>query len=577
MTKNMQRNGEPCSGTETSLQAPNNLSEDVESKIEQTLAKTIEPPDGGWGWIVVLGSFLIHVIVDGITYSFGVIFIALLEDFQGGKGDTAWILSIFVGMTLGSGPIASALVNMYSCRTVTMVGALIGAAGFAISSFAPGIWFLYLSLGIVAGFGFGLIYLPAIVIVSYYFEKRRALATGLACCGSGFGTFIFAPLSELLVKHFGWKETCFWMAAIILQCCIFGALFRPLPLVDNTEVLPAIEITGVELKDKALSESHVGIVQTGKARSAEVTKSKISLNHITSLSSLNQPLPGHQLKQHIPLHRKDVFYSGSLQNIPLYTQNKSDYVTSNMSIVHSLHQAQYPAQAGKKSQGRCGNFAGSFKSLIDFSLLKDWAFVLFLLSNFFTSLGFNAPFLFIPDRAKEYNISSGKAAFLVSIVGIANTVGRIMFGFIADLRRVKRYRLYIYNTGLVIAGLATAFSSGSSHASQIIYSIVFGVFIGCCVSLTAIILVDLLGVDKLTSSFGVTLLGQGVAVLIGPPICGWLYDATGSYMWPFAVTGGSIAFSGAMLYFIPTLSKFQHKIRTSEEMNMGVRIGTTSL
>ena len=53
--------------------------------------------------MVVFSSFMIHVIVDGITYSFGVLFIALLEDFQGGKGNTAWILSIFVGMTLGSG------------------------------------------------------------------------------------------------------------------------------------------------------------------------------------------------------------------------------------------------------------------------------------------------------------------------------------------------------------------------------------------------------------------------------------------------------------------------------------------
>jgi len=42
------------------------------------------------------------------------------------------------------------------------------------------------------------------------------------------------------------------------------------------------------------------------------------------------------------------------------------------------------------------------------------------------------------------------------------------------------------------------------------------------VSLTAIVLVDLLGVDKLTSSFGLTLLVQGVFVLIGPPIAGEL-------------------------------------------------------
>ena len=50
-----------------------------------------------------MSSLLIHVVIDGITYSFGVMFVALLEDFQANKGDTALILSIFVGMTLATG------------------------------------------------------------------------------------------------------------------------------------------------------------------------------------------------------------------------------------------------------------------------------------------------------------------------------------------------------------------------------------------------------------------------------------------------------------------------------------------
>uniref|UniRef100_A0A914EGB2 Uncharacterized protein n=1 Tax=Acrobeloides nanus TaxID=290746 RepID=A0A914EGB2_9BILA len=29
--------------------------------------------DGGYGWFVVLGSFLIHAFTDGFVYSFGVI------------------------------------------------------------------------------------------------------------------------------------------------------------------------------------------------------------------------------------------------------------------------------------------------------------------------------------------------------------------------------------------------------------------------------------------------------------------------------------------------------------------------
>ena len=36
-----------------------------------------------------------------------------------------------------------------------------------------------------SGIGFGWIYLPAIVTVGYYFDTKRAFATGIAVCGSG--------------------------------------------------------------------------------------------------------------------------------------------------------------------------------------------------------------------------------------------------------------------------------------------------------------------------------------------------------------------------------------------------------
>lgn len=57
------------------------------------------PPDGGWGWMVVLSSFLIHVIADGIVYSFGVFFVEFLDYFKGGKGETAWVGSLVPAVT----------------------------------------------------------------------------------------------------------------------------------------------------------------------------------------------------------------------------------------------------------------------------------------------------------------------------------------------------------------------------------------------------------------------------------------------------------------------------------------------
>jgi MCP family monocarboxylic acid transporter-like MFS transporter 14 len=40
------------------------------------------------------------------------------------------------------------------------------------------------------------------------------------------------------------------------------------------------------------------------------------------------------------------------------------------------------------------------------------------------------------------------------------------------------------------------------------------------VSLTSVVLVDLLGLERLTSSFGLLLLFQGIATVVGPPLCG---------------------------------------------------------
>lgn len=79
-----------------------------------------------------------------------------------------------------------------------------------------------------AGLGFGMIYLPAIVSVTCYFDKYRSLATGIAVCGSGLGTFIFSPLVDHLVKGHGWRVTVAVISGLVMLCTVFGMLFRPL-------------------------------------------------------------------------------------------------------------------------------------------------------------------------------------------------------------------------------------------------------------------------------------------------------------------------------------------------------------
>jgi MFS family permease len=75
---------------------------------------------------------------------------------------------------------------------------------------------------------------------------------------------------------------------------------------------------------------------------------------------------------------------------------------------------------------------------------------------------------------------------------------------------------------LVISGVATMVAPlcGASVIQHIGYASFFGFFSGGYVALTSIVLVDIVGIEKLSDAFGVLLLFIGVATAIGTPIVG---------------------------------------------------------
>ena len=185
-------------------------------------------PDGGWGWVVVVASFFVHCIADGVTMSFGVLFIELLNQFKESKSFTSLVGSLFMAIPLLAGPIASVLTDHFGCRTVTIAGAIVAFIGFFLSAFANSIVFLLITLGVITGLGLAVCYVAAIVIVAFYFEKRRSLATGIAVAGSGIGTFVFAPFLQHLIDGYGWRGCLIIVSGLFLNMCVCGAVMRDL-------------------------------------------------------------------------------------------------------------------------------------------------------------------------------------------------------------------------------------------------------------------------------------------------------------------------------------------------------------
>ena len=191
------------------------------------------PPDGGWGWVVVAASFLCNMVLDGIGYSFGILLEPLMKHYNEGKGMISmvsiedyevfsvltWLLqvgSILAGVIMLVGPISSVLVGKFGPRKTCIVGAVVSALSIFISTYSVNVYMLMVFYGVLGGLGLGLMYVPAVTAVGYWFEKKRSLVTGISTCGSGFGTIVFAPVVTALESSLGWQ----WCNTIVALFCL---------------------------------------------------------------------------------------------------------------------------------------------------------------------------------------------------------------------------------------------------------------------------------------------------------------------------------------------------------------------
>lgn len=140
-------------------------------------------------------------------------------------------------------PVGSMVANRWSCRASVVLGGLLSSCGLLISSFSSSLQFLYFSMGILTGLGFALCYTPAIVMVGRYFHRRKALAYGMAMSGSGIGTFVLAPVVQLLIELYSWRGALLVLSAFVANLCVCGALLRPIALreVEDEEMQSAGE------------------------------------------------------------------------------------------------------------------------------------------------------------------------------------------------------------------------------------------------------------------------------------------------------------------------------------------------
>ncbi|GAA5815558.1 hypothetical protein MFLAVUS_009070 [Mucor flavus] len=146
-------------------------------------------PDGGFGWFVVLGAFLVQVTSFGTATS-------VMQDyyeqnvFKGAAVELSFVGTIALVCLNSVSPLVQICASRFGIRVVLITGTFLVGLGLEMAGFSTQIWHLYLTQGVLFGVGASCIYVAIMGVAPQWFTKRRGLALGMIASGSGIGGLI---------------------------------------------------------------------------------------------------------------------------------------------------------------------------------------------------------------------------------------------------------------------------------------------------------------------------------------------------------------------------------------------------
>ena len=220
------------------------------------------------------------------------------------------------------------------------------------------------------------------------------------------------------------------------------------------------------------------------------------------------------------------------------------------------------AKTGPRRRPEC-------KKIFEFSLLKDGFFIIMLLSTCTSAVGYTNFIILLPSYAIKMGFDKSQASLLLSVVAGLDFVGRIGGAALSDLRFIQRKWFFI--VGLLMSGVALSLlPMAETYNSLVIYCACFGLASGTYIGVTAVILADQLGPEKLGSSYGITLFVNGLLQLVGPPICGVLFERLGRYEPILVGLGISLIFGASMWLFTPFIERRRQRLLAQAVIDDGM-------
>ncbi|XP_051572622.1 solute carrier family 16 member 6b [Myxocyprinus asiaticus] len=451
-----------------------------------------EVPDGGWGWVVAAAFFFVEVFTYGIIKIFGIFLQDLMSCFGESNSRVSWAISICVFVMAFTAPLSMVMSNRFGYRPVIMLGGLLISLGTITTAFTQSITEMYITMGVVAGLGYCLTFLPTVTILSQYFSRRRSLVTSIASTGECFSLLALAPALNALKEQIGWRYCLVVIGVLQSSIIVFGALLKPIiikPIPSTTEGVtsPLKEPESKYDLENEFTHTSFSSVDSG----------------VQSISSSQTNLSQGQ---------------GS-------TEPDSAEIKEHGEEEERKNKEETPLKEEEKEESGV-----SRPKLLDFSVLRDASFNCYALFGLFATLGFFAPQLYVIELSVSRGVSRDSATYMLSAMAVAEILGRLSMGWVLNRRPIRKIYIMLICT-VLLCPVLVIFTFVTEFWGLMSCSCLYGFFLGTVASSHIPMLAedDVIGIQRMPSAVGVYVCIQSFAGLAGPPLGGVLVDVTKNY------------------------------------------------
>ena len=178
---------------------------------------------GSSAWLLLAGAFAAFTVSAGLMHSYAVFLVAFIQAFAWSRAETSIAYSVSQLVAGASSPLVGAMVDRLGPLRLLLIGSVLLIAGLIGCAHVMSLWQIILLYGVVMTFGANCLGLVVFVpILSRRFVRRRGMAISVVQSANGFARAVSAPVVQLLISSFGWRET------FLLQAGFMGVMVVPL-------------------------------------------------------------------------------------------------------------------------------------------------------------------------------------------------------------------------------------------------------------------------------------------------------------------------------------------------------------